>query len=114
MFGVKFTLNLLLLRLLKPIGFPNSPFQKRDSHFLNERFLKSQPRCNSSAFCALKEKGAVVTWGGHTNNPMQGGEDSSAVAAQLQEGVHLTHLQIIRIEAFLDFLIYNSFHWQVI
>ena len=49
MFGVKFTLNFLLFRLPKPIGFPNSPFQKRDSHFLNERFLKSQPRCMESS-----------------------------------------------------------------
>ena len=39
MFGVKFTLNFLLFRLPKPIGFPNSPFQKRDAHFFNERVL---------------------------------------------------------------------------
>ena len=45
MFGVKFTLNFLLFGLPKPIGFPNTPFRKRDSHFLNERFLKSGARC---------------------------------------------------------------------
>ena len=32
-------------RLSKPIGFQNNPFWKRGSHFLNEQFLKSQPRC---------------------------------------------------------------------
>ena len=57
MFGVKFTLNFLLFRLPKPIGFPNTPFRKRDSHFLNERFLKSQAHCSDCLYWPWNVKG---------------------------------------------------------